>query len=324
MALGPLTREQNVKSAEVFLNIFGLKLEKKDKLNKNSKLTISDSIGDPVGELYFDGEYIKLKTLSPFGVLKAEYKRSFYNVGFDIMSGGLKYCDWDSSINFEIYKNRDEKYKGTFITEASINENGTRSINALALLDYLLDEESIAHVDFTSFGNVRFVMTILDEVGFDQIVYKSNLLTHKRSTEDGGDVDYHIFEDDGEIVVENSMAQDGKEVYAGDLDREIAQKDDQEKTKQMIKLMHRHDTSLKRRVNEARSIFTANNCDLLSNTIGVCSPLNDENLFEYLDVPKPSLTYQNGSDNLRDAYFGKDDSEFTLAPKMRRTLKRKF
>ena len=92
----------------------------------------------------------------------------------------------------------------------------------------------------------------------------------------------------------------------------------------MIKLMHRHDTSLKRRVNEARSIFTANNCDLLSNTIGVCSPLNDENLFEYLDVPKPSLTYQNGSDNLRDAYFGKDDSEFTLAPKMRRTLKRKF
>lgn len=325
MARGQLTREQNVKSAVIFLNNFNLKLEEQEGLNKNSRLRILDCIGDPVGELYFDGEYIKLKTLSPFGILNAKYKRSFYNVVFDKSNGAVKYCTWISNINFDIYKHNDEKYKGSFLTDATIDENGKRNIEAQLSIGFMLDDKEVSHVGLMSFGDGNYKMSIEDDIGYDEIYYDHRCISHKRKTNDGGDIETVVVEDDGIIAVINDVSQDENQVFYGNITEEVAEPKIEDKRKQMIRMMSENNPDLKKRVNDIRSFFSANDCDLLNNAIDTCFVTSsNEDVLELLGLSDKKITYQNGSNNLRDAYFGKDSEEFKLSPKMHRKLKKKF
>lgn len=323
MVKGKLTREQNVKAATVFLNNFNLKLEEKDDLNKHSRLKIIDYAGDPVGELYFDKEYIKIRTLSPFGILNAQYKMSYYNVDFDIINGGVNYCSWGNYISYDIYKHRDEKYSGSFIIEGSIDENGKKYVAAQSSLKLMLDDEDVMAITLASFDNDNFVMSILDDCGYDEITYRPNRLSHIRTTEDGEDSSFLVHEKDDSIIIENDIFQNDNLIFNGDLDKELAIGNN--KTQQMINMMNKHNPSLKRRVGDASRIFTSNNCNLLTNAVNTCfATAQNEDVLELLGLSDKKITYQNGSNNLRDAYFGKDSEEFNLSPKMHRKLKKKI
>ena len=79
---GYFPKDQSARSAIIFLNALGLKLEEKEDVNSDTELSVLNSSNEPVGILYFDGDLVKIKAECSFGTLSAEYERVYYTVLF--------------------------------------------------------------------------------------------------------------------------------------------------------------------------------------------------------------------------------------------------
>lgn len=102
MAKDYLTLEQNLSSARIFLNLFGLYLESNnDEINEFSKLKIVNSNNSQVGILYFENGIVHIQSVTSFGNLNANYEIAQFG-GFQDLECGGAYVDWNHTIKFEV------------------------------------------------------------------------------------------------------------------------------------------------------------------------------------------------------------------------------
>ena len=70
-------------------------------------------------------------------------------------------------------------------------------------------------------------------------------------------------------------------------------------------LMYRLDNIMRERINQIRNLLIINDSYLLDNLLGVClGDYSDLELEALFNIDKNSIIYQDGANNLVDAYFG--------------------
>ena len=110
--------KQNICSARVFLNAFGLILENVDDINEFSKIKIFDKNSNVVGNLYFDNGKVIINAEYNNCTLKANYNISKLFGFKDIECGNALFCEWSSKIYFKA-DNDKIKLNGEFLINSS-------------------------------------------------------------------------------------------------------------------------------------------------------------------------------------------------------------
>ena len=243
MASGFLTRDQGARSAIIFLNNLGLKLEEpKEGLHKDAELKVLNSANEQVGILYFDDEYIKIKAGCTFGTLSAEYKRIYYNVLVN-KETGKKYLEWVNNIRFGIFKNARENIKGAFSVTATINEDGEKSVVVQpSPIKYLIDGKKI--FDFSFLQNEDMFSSIIgNEQGHEEIICKDNAIIHRKKTATGSD-EILVFDDKDDIAAQYIIYSNSNISSFGDIVREKPEANSKKKIDQMTRMMQEADPDI--------------------------------------------------------------------------------
>ena len=248
--------------------------------------------------------------------MTANYTKSYYNVGFDVMNGFLKYCDWSSDISFDILKSEKENIRGVFSVYGAINEELEKSVDVQTQLIYTVDGEEKVVLSFVTYD--KLVAAFINDENYEEITYSRSRVSDQKSISDSRN-DFLVTEEDGRIVAKNTV---GDMVYYFETERASTDPDD--KLVQMIRKMNRINPRIGRRMKGLRNIFSAGDVDLVNNFLGASIPADQhDNAYRLFEIEKKPVVYQDGSETLHDAYYGKDDS-FNLRPKMHKKMKNQF
>lgn len=118
-----LNPNQEIRSAIVFLNTFGLILEEKENLTDTMHLHIFDKENNTVGEVYFENEKVKIEANSNFGFIHANYDFAKIQGFSDIDSPGCPiFMEWQNKINYTIEENNKKKFSGEFLVNNNMDE----------------------------------------------------------------------------------------------------------------------------------------------------------------------------------------------------------
>lgn len=335
MAKGNLTNEQNIRSAIIFLNTFGLKLEEKDNLDENTKLKIINANDEQVGELYFDGDSIKMKALCAFGSLKAEYKKAAYDGEVDAELGKVKYAKWHNTINYSIEKNAREKFSGDVIFETNFDDDYGYIFFVRPLIRYYLDDKERIKMRF--FRDSRYIdIEIKDkdnkveEIDFSSILYNiiygcnSNGSYDFKNTEE-----YSVRVYKSKLIGVDRVVKNGKVISQEEIEEPQESCSGADYYIQQGKLMQRINPNMVKKIADIENLFKAENVNLLNNFLNVSLHGHfgqDEGefsdvIFALLGVEVKPVVYQNGSTNQYDAYFGIGDDTFDMPVGIQKKLK---
>lgn len=338
---GNLTNEQNVRSAIVFLNTFGLKLEGQSNLNQDSKIGIINSSDEQVGELYFEDDLVKIKALSAFGELEAEYKKSNYKGFTDVDSGGARFANWENVIDYSIKKNERERFGGKVFLNSYVDEEFGYGLALHTLLQYFVDDRESLTIRFQMDGNLFKIfingIKATEEICFNLFGVKGLELIHKTSSgkfdeKSGEYLDKETFyameqggmsDDSDNIIVRKAIFKNGKLDFVDDVAVEkIKDSNDDSKNIQKGLLMQKANLAMVKTIAKVRCLLTNGDVDLLNNLINVSyQNYNDDEIFALFGINRIPLTYQNGDSDLREAYFGiKNENVFLLSSDTQKKL----
>ena len=292
MALDNLTEEQSIRSARLFINNFGLKLDEQKSNESNYK--ILNTSNEEVGELYFDNNFIKVEATCPFGLLLAEYEKN--------NQGGI------DNINFKILKNKHEKQQGLFSVQSSIDIDGVKNVEIKPSIKYFIDDKQI--YDFIIIGSKNcFAIAIGDKDGYEIIQFKPDNLNHKKYTSDEI-IETEVLRLINDMYAQYRIIKNDKIICIGDLGKQKIAPSKEERTKQMINIMKNVNPSISEKTNNLKSVLVTPEVDIINNYIIACFPINlQDSAFELLDISKKEVVYQNETTDLVSAYFDTDSKK---------------
>lgn len=336
-----LTLEQNICGARIFLNTFGLILEDVNSVNEFSKVKIFDNNMNEVGQLYFDNGKV---------IMEANYNDSILEANFDIakMQGFVDIeCDnalfgqWSNKIDFKVQKQNDIKLSGEFLigssadSEFGINclchplikcEFGNKGEIELKILRdgrtfglYINSEKYNETIDIMPWDDLNgFIKHVISYGGYDQKKYKHKYRKYMGIFDAGNSNrdKLHVFLSETKLDKQISYKN------------EYPVKDGDDNSKSLViqkgMLMKELDPDMFEKIKNLREVFSIGNVSLLDNLMSVCyDNYTDEELYALLGLTRQKMNYQNGDDNLVNAYFGigKNNTFFPLESQ-KRLLKR--
>ena len=316
-----LSIAQNVCAARVFLNAFNLILESYSNINENSKLKIFDKNLNEVGKLFFDRDKVIIESKYYTGNLNASYYMAKSFSGIDYEEDAI--CvEWSNSIMFEYASDNNTKLSGKFWIDCSADSKfGIKclchplikyedsKIGKLTLL--ILTDGRIFGVDIVN-GNYNEIIDIMpwDELnGFICHDIKDGIRQrgihapyHMRAGIFSGGIKYqdklHIYlkeEKDDKILAFRSEFSSKVETDKKDSAEDIIQKG---------LLMQEIDSLMFEQIQNLNNMLVIGDTPLLNNLIGICyDEYSDNEVEALLGIKRTTFFYQDGSDNLTDAYF---------------------
>ena len=324
-----LSYEQNIRSAIIFLNTFGLILEEQDYLDENSKLKIINDNFNEVGELYFENGYVKINTKTNFGDMTAQYENSKYS-GFadrESASGrfpsGPRFAEWCAKINYEIKKDEQNRFKGNIILTSSIDDEF--GINCLfhPEISYYYNDEEIMKIYFQAHGK-----TFCSEVTSSDIKetidmqpadvfgeYIKHIITKGKWDNERHGYEYQKYfgitrKSSVERNVLKQLIYEDKYLYENvQLLKYVNKVNNEDSNKESViqkgLLMQEIDPDMSLQIKKIEKFFTSGNVNLINNFINISmQSWSDEEIEALLGIKREPMKYQNGADNLYDAYFG--------------------
>lgn len=118
-----LSLDQNIRSSIVFLEMFGLFLEKTENVNLGETLKIVDSTTSEVGSVLIEQEKISISAQTALGNLEASYKPTLASGFVDIESQRWpRFANWNTNIDYSINENQSSKIIGRIGIDCSMDD----------------------------------------------------------------------------------------------------------------------------------------------------------------------------------------------------------
>lgn len=333
-----LTNEQNIRSAIIFLNTFGLTLEEKDTIIDGEVLKVYS--GDKeVGKVNINEDQFIIETASNFGLLKASYDIAKYSAFVDIESivdeDYAKYAQWANEITYTIEQNDQIKMQGTFnVTCTADTEFGIKCLCHPTCTYYAKDGSQIEikmQKDGSLFNYKYKKDEIKEDIDFDLFNPYLGYFHHtisKGEYENGKGwpyIEHYGVSDKSEkdnhlLVARDYITEYGNRTKYNSLEVEKVSKTDEDQLlKQKIELIQLVGKPAFKRIQSLIDFFKVERVSLIDNFINVSMAFyTDEEIKGLLGINRQKMTFQNGVDNLNDAYFGiTDDNNFFLLGKVK-------
>ena len=333
-----LTLQQNLSVARVFLNMFDLVLENKNNIWQFDVLKILDRYGNQCGRLYFDCGIVRIETETSLGLLIADYEIASFNILRDNYLGGGQ-VGWSHVINFNV---KDSKsFGGTMRIPAIIDTHFSKKCCVNTAINYIdkdgKDVNLYVMSDGYQFGYIAKKGDFREkiEINIRDCINYSMYHTIVSGKEDilnfcFPDCNTHIVKYDfssKKICLKTivNIRKNSEKIKYEEVNHEsVGEFESVESNIQKGLLMQEIDPDFSLKIKELINDFNKNGVSFLENLIDAA--FNDYSKEEKkalfgTDIRK--IKYQNGADNLDDAYFGKKDSKNYLPTDIfRRVLKR--
>lgn len=315
----------SIRAAIIFLNTFGLILEEKDSMDDVTELNIYDKENKVVGKTTLNGKVIKIEAQTGYGTLNASYETGFMSGAIDYESKNApKYIRWANHITFEMCDNQKKVMNGDFsVTIFADEEFGIKCLAHPSFVYYASDG-SLLELKFQTDGKVFYLEYQKDDLreiidltpyfdrcfchqitkgafGNDWSYIKSYVLRNGA----GGDLS-----DEFETLVVESI--NGKETNKEfKTKKKIAREYDETKFKELLdqkaSLVQDIGSDAFNRIQNIIKFFDVNNNSLIDNFLSVSlNSYSDSQIKGFLGIDRKRFMFQNGTDNLEGAYFGKN------------------
>lgn len=331
-----LTLEQNICGARVFLNVFGLILENVEEINEFSKLKIFNTKGEEVGMLYFGNGKVNIIADSNFGKLNASYNIGSFSVLEDLEDRAL-FAQWSNKIDYEVSSEDKLNFKGDMLIGCCMDTQLGIKCRTHSMMEYVENGKQVI-MKFMSDGH-EFMYEIKDNNSqelLDMTVGFRNSIIH--IVIDGEyDESKHSFpyrkcnridrksKETGEILQILSWAERYNESlsYIEKDTPAIGDKYSEEASIQKGLLMQEINPNFVNKIEEIKNKFICEDVSLFENLVDISfASYTDKEVLALFGFDRKKVNYQNGADNLVDAYYGiGGDNKFLSPQNQKRLLK---
>jgi len=312
-----LTFDQNLCSARIFLNIFGLSLENKEEIDEFTKLNILDKNNGRAGMLYFENNAVKMSCVTSLGNLNADYDISAFS-GFKDLECGGALLQWNHALKFQV--DGIQCFSGIMKICLKMDTDFGNSCMVHTKIKYTDENNNEVEIKFMEDGKpfsyeakkdyFSEVLEIDPWCGFDSFMYHITRNGKYDPTKycfpnDNvkyvcyGSNDRNYLKTVSRIVKNSQTIEDDSQLY------EIVEKDNSvESTIQKGLLMHQIDANFSKKIIELINLFKKDNVSFLENLIDISfDSISEEEKRALFGTDIKRINYYNGADNLFDAYF---------------------
>lgn len=321
-----LTLKQNLCSARILLNIFGLILEEQEEINEFSKLKIFNQDNLEVGNVIFENGVVKIQSLTNLGNLEASYDIAKFS-GFEDIECGGAFVQWAHNIKFQVDGNLN--FSGDMQIGVNMDTTFGNNCRVHCKIKYLDASDNEVELKFMDDGkpfsyvaekdHFREVLEIDPWSDFD------SFMCH---TIRNGEYDREKFcfpheivkcvwhngsNDRNHLKTVSSVIKNSESVeYESQLYESVGKDDSVNSTIQKGLLMQQIDSDFSKKIVELINLFKKGNVSFFSNLIDVAfNKVSEEERKALFGVDIERMSYHNGADNLLDAYFGiKENNRF--------------
>jgi len=331
-----LTLEQNICGARVFLNVFGLILENVEGINEFSKLKIFNTKGEEVGIVYFGNGKVIIEADSNFGKLDANYNIGCVS-GLEDLEDRALFVQWSNKIDYEVSSKDKLNFKGDMLIGCCMDTQLGIKCRTHSMMEYVENGKTVI-MKFMSDGH-EFMYEIKDNNSqelLDMTIGFRNSIIH--IVIDGEyDESKHCFpyrkctridrktKKTGEILQILSWTERNNESLSY-LEKDvpaIGDKYSEDSSIQKGLLMKEIDPDFFKKIEEIKNTFKVEDVSLFENLVDVSfAGYTDKEVEALFGFERKKVNFQNGADNLVDAYYGiGGDNKFLSPQNQKRLLK---
>ena len=322
-----LTLKQNLCSAKIFLNLFGLFLEVPDEINEFAKLKIFNQTNNEVGMVYFENGVVKIECVTSLGNLNANYDIATIG-GFEDLEFGGAFVSWSHTIQFQV--DGKQNFNGDIQIGVSMDTHFGNSCRVHSKIKYIDEKNNEVVLKFMDDGkpfsyeakkdNFREVLEIDPWSDFESYMYhiirdgEYDSSIHGFPNESVKFVWHNGINDKNHLRVVSHLVEDSQTIeYDDQLYESVGKNDTVESTIQKGLLMQKIDVNFSKKIIEIINLFKKDNVSFLTNLIDVSfNKVNEEERKALFGVDIEKITYHNGADNLLEAYFGRKENNLFL------------
>jgi len=324
-----LTLKEQMSAARVFLNTFGLILDEPEEIDVYAfKINILNQNNKETGMLYFEDGKVKIQADTPFGKLKSEYNLATYSGFRDIECGG-SFIEWRTNINFNIFLNKEFNLDGEMQIDCSMDTTFGNKCRTHTLLKYNENENNIT-INFMRDGcifsykmeseNEKEIINVSPcDIWGDYIKH----YYHKGKYDENkygypykkvsGVRNHH--KNDNSLEVYSFVE---KYVYPVSYTEKFIKREGKDESAESViqkgLLMQLYEKDYTKKLEEIRNKFTNDDISLIDNLMDVSlASYSDEEVKALFGTDRHKVNYQNGANNLIDAYYGVVDNNRFLS-----------
>lgn len=322
-----LTLEQNIRSAIIFLNIWGLKLEEKEKLNSNSVLQIYDQNNITVGEVRFDGNKTIMTANYNEINLEASYDNPVLGSLYDGDDRSILFGSWASNIFFEAKSSNFKELSGNFEIGCSIDSELGIKCNCRSLIKYIDCSDEIVEITLCRDGKMLGIKAnttdksdVIDIMPWDDF---NGFIVHdfRNNCENDNGLPIRLYARITKSPADDKNLRQYLHTQFKELELtwdELVPKEKNDDLIQKGSLMRQIDSSMFEKIREIRQKLMIGDVSFFANLISACyNDFSDEEIKMLIGVDKSTFTFQNSSNNLTHAYLGMcNEQGFQLTKKI--------
>ncbi len=326
-----LNKKQAIRAGIIFLNNFGIKVNKQD--NDNSyPLTIGN---DVVGILTVNEQDIRIRAEFEDFELTANYNIPYASGMEDYEDGlgsGIAFVDWNTDINFELKSNQ-ANITGKVIISAKMDRAFGNGCNFYPRLEVKNSSLGNYKLDFLNRGNVflyenfdgetkEIIQMGYAEFDFSIVHQKQYELDENREGYSpwGSRTVESVFDRDRQNCIQiysfDQIKNDGRtttNVKLQENEDYIDPNDMRSKRIQIAKAFRKISPQSIELIKAIRDSLQISSCNIFDNFIVSCfSRYDKEMISSYLGYTPNPVIYQNNTTNLEDAYFGSKSENINL------------
>lgn len=329
MSRQQLNYDKNLRAAIVFLNMFKLGVFEKFIPEVGATLPIVDEKNQEVGSISFFEDTININAMSDIGLIKANFKPVYAEVGKDIEAlGNPRYGHWNTDIRYEIDKNSSEKLIGLCSINASIDDEFGTSVLTRHSMQCLVNDKPVMYLKM-QFNGFVFSLTLINNdleevIDISPFALSGSFMRHViRKGKYVSDVGYLYQYFTSILTCGNSptMIIVRKEEESGttlDFKREEVNKDGYNSLNgrcgrmiipQLGTLMKEYDPNMFTKINDIREFLSCGDVSLLDSFISTSlSSYTDAEIEALFGIKREPLKYRGRIRELKDLYFGSSES----------------
>lgn len=308
-----LTLEQNIHSAIIFLNIWGLKLEKKEELNSGSVLQIYDQNNITVGEVRFDGNKTIMTANYNEINLEASYDNPVFGSFDDEDDKSILFGNWSSNIIFEAKGSNFKGLSGNFEIGCFIDSESGIKCNCRSLIKYIDCSDEIVEITMCQDGKMLGIAAnttdksdVIDIMPWDDF---NGFIVHdvRNSNKKDNSLPNRLYAritkspDDDKNLRQYLHTQFHELELIWD---ELVPKEKNDDLIQKGLLMRQIDSTMFEKIREVRQKLMIGDVPFFDNLVSACyNDFSDKEIIMLIGVDKSTFTFQDGSSNLTHAYL---------------------
>lgn len=331
MSLKKLVYDKNLRSAVIFLNMFGLDVLEKENILIGDIIPVVDKDMQLVGSVTCLEDSINISAKSDLGQIVASYKPAVASLTRDVEAKGApRSATWKTEVKYEIQKNENDTIKGICMLFSGVDdEYGTRCSVSHVIKYFASGKEIMTlrmQIGSELFGLYFYDTDIEETIVISPFSLNANYMRHDlkcgkyvRSTGYPKHIyaiigDYSDTEKDKLDVIYNSSeygeTKEHRVIIADKADYNVNnQINGRGVVLQLGSLMRENDSKMYEIINNIRNMLSNGDVSLLDSFINVSlESFTDEEIEALLGIKKTPLKYKGQVRELRNIYFGNDSS----------------